>query len=1038
MALYRIFLGNQATAGGGVPVSVSTTGVVATVAVGTVTVTTTTSVSVNVTGQSIAVSLPLSTTVRTTFGSTLGQYFLGQLGSTTNPFPSSSGHVTVAVGDLVYAVFTEQTSLTATAANDILGNTYTVCNSGSDVGAVAGRAFYSIITIPGTISGGGLTISCSASSDDAVLIGQAFQGPFVGIDANPANASSDITSPYNGPATGTLVQADELLVAWANRPDSVNFSSTSPLIQIAQAGSGNVHAVLSYQVLASTSTVTPQWTSVSDPSQLLSGTTTFRAQGSVSVNVTTNLVTASVGTVTVTANQTVSVNVTGNPATASVGTVTVSATGAGTSGAWDVNDKTTNITLSNSDKTATAISAASNEFVQSTDGHSSGLYYAEILIDVISVYVGIGALTDNYTTSGFTGTAGFVHLSNGDVVDHSASTVGNIGTFTAGDTICVAVNATSGKIWFRKNSGNWDNNAAHDPATGTGGFSYTAGPSLELSAILPANTCAVTINTGGSAFSYSAPSGFSNWYVVVTNVSVNVTGQSVTASVGNEAIIIGGIAGAWNTNDHTNDIVLSGSDLIATGGASADNNDFVRSTDFHASGKYFVEITVNNITNYNAVGIVSGDFVTFTGSGGSYWLKNGVVLDAYLGYMGAGAAAFSAGNVLDIAIDATAGLIWYRNGGGNWNNSGTANPATGVGGITVTVGPNLYVVAILGASSSDTINTGTSAFTYPVPSGFTNWYVDPSASVSVTGQSVTASVGTVTVNTGVSINVTSPALVVVNYGNETVNLGYSVFATGNQAAVSVGNETVNLGYSVFVTTNLITASVGGVSVTAGGNTSTTVSGNQVGASVGTVTVNAVQNVSTTLTTNLATVSGGNESVTTGTGVSTTLTTNLMTASVGNETVNTAIGINQNVTGQSVTASVGTVFAGGLETATVEVFGQEIVAISFFNAIVSISVNVAVTGQSMTASVGNEIISLPKDVAVTGQSMTVSTKHITLILNHFITVHAPVITVSLGQVVSPNWGSLGPGEPIENWTNVSGGSGSWTPVPGSSSTPNDWT
>ena len=46
----------------------------------------------------------------------------------------------------------QQTSLTVTAVTDNLGNTYSATNAGSDNGNITGRAFYSRVTVPGTLT----------------------------------------------------------------------------------------------------------------------------------------------------------------------------------------------------------------------------------------------------------------------------------------------------------------------------------------------------------------------------------------------------------------------------------------------------------------------------------------------------------------------------------------------------------------------------------------------------------------------------------------------------------------------------------------------------------------------------------------------------------------------------------------------------------------------------------------------------------------------------------------------------------------------
>jgi hypothetical protein len=282
------------------------------------------SVTIDMTATSLSASVGDFSTVRLAPGNPLGSGMLiGNTATIPNPFPTTANGAMVITGDLIYAVITQETNNTVTAMTDNLGNTYTACNAGSDVGAITGRAYYTIVTVPGLLTSVSATVT--ASSNNAILLAQAFQGPFSGIDANPANVGSDITSPYVGPSTGTLSQAAELLVAWATRPDSVSLVAVSPLVSIGQTASASViRTQLSYQVLAATTSVAPSWTSSSDPGQLLSGATSFAfdtGAASVSVDATTNSAAISVGNVSVLGKAIVNADT--NLLTASTNDVTV-------------------------------------------------------------------------------------------------------------------------------------------------------------------------------------------------------------------------------------------------------------------------------------------------------------------------------------------------------------------------------------------------------------------------------------------------------------------------------------------------------------------------------------------------------------------------------------------------------------------------------------------------------------------------------------------------------------------------------------------
>jgi hypothetical protein len=91
---------------------------------------------------------------------------------------------------------------------------------------------------------------------------------------------------------------------------------------------------------------------------------------------------------------------------------------------------------------------------------------------------------------------------------YGCTTGASLGALTVGDTIFIAYDYTANKIWFRKNSGFWNNSSTADPATGAGGLT----PNDSMSSALPvaqtenAATGVVTINT-----SWTLPSGFSPW-----------------------------------------------------------------------------------------------------------------------------------------------------------------------------------------------------------------------------------------------------------------------------------------------------------------------------------------------------------------------------------------------------------------------------------------------------------------------------------------------------------------------------------------------
>jgi hypothetical protein len=90
-------------------------------------------------------------------------------------------------------------------------------------------------------------------------------------------------------------------------------------------------------------------------------------------------------------------------------------------------------------------------------------------------------------------------------------------------------------------------------------------------------------------------------------------------------------------------------------------------------------------------------------------------------------ATWAANDDLCFAIDLDAALLWIRTNAGNWNNSGTANPSTGVGGIAVPMlfsgGANglVFPGCNLGNTSKSTMRLLAADFARAIPSGFAAW-----------------------------------------------------------------------------------------------------------------------------------------------------------------------------------------------------------------------------------------------------------------------------------------------------------------------------
>jgi hypothetical protein len=175
---------------------------------------------------------------------------------------------------------------------------------------------------------------------------------------------------------------------------------------------------------------------------------------------------------------------------------------------------------------------------------------------------------------------------------------------------------------------------------------------------------------------------------------------------------------------------------ISNGGLTAlhhntTTNSGVISTAFESSGKYYFECTVQTSTTAsNFLGIMASTWASVFSATQMTTLSTSVQLGGTStiysngGSTGKALGATAVGDVYSFAIDLTADLAWIRRNGGNWNNDGAADPATGVGGVVIAAGSFAPIVRFAAAAAGTdqvTGNFGQSSFVYTAPSGFGNW-----------------------------------------------------------------------------------------------------------------------------------------------------------------------------------------------------------------------------------------------------------------------------------------------------------------------------
>lgn len=140
------------------------------------------------------------------------------------------------------------------------------------------------------------------------------------------------------------------------------------------------------------------------------------------------------------------------------------------------------------------------------------------------------------------------------------------------------------------------------------------------------------------------------------------------------------------------DVTLSSSNKVATPHSAAKSN-WMFGTPARYTGKRYLEWIAgpNSLGFAGALGhnkAANTGGVNFGNCQGTVAVNpaGNIIVDQFGFNTGSYALAtvvsgFATGNRVSFAADLDAGLFWVRTGAGNWNNSVTANPATGVGGI---------------------------------------------------------------------------------------------------------------------------------------------------------------------------------------------------------------------------------------------------------------------------------------------------------------------------------------------------------------------
>lgn len=211
---------------------------------------------------------------------------------------------------------------------------------------------------------------------------------------------------------------------------------------------------------------------------------------------------------------------------------------------------------------------------------------------------------------------------------------------------------------------------------------------------------------------------------------VNAFWQSRDSNYNQNIVSSGGGTTTFDPANKNASLTLSNGNLTVTQGGSSYTS--VRSIASHSTGKFYWELTLSSAVSGAGdfqVGIVNSSealssYIGGDNNGGGSWGNSGNF------FTGGGTLGTIPGfNPLDtvgIAVDLGAQLIWVRDvtvSSTTWNAGGTANPATGLGGVSFSniTGPYFIAVSINTSPEAFTLNAGGSSYAASAPALFGNY-----------------------------------------------------------------------------------------------------------------------------------------------------------------------------------------------------------------------------------------------------------------------------------------------------------------------------
>lgn len=248
----------------------------------------------------------------------------------------------------------------------------------------------------------------------------------------------------------------------------------------------------------------------------------------------------------------------------------------------------------------------------------------------------------------------------------------------------------------------------------------------------------------GADAKFSTPAAADNLtYYISDKLHPNVAGEAAMGAIA-EPVVLAALQGpgtrvtaaaTWSPFDISGSLVLSNSNRTVAWPGAGFTQAKVRGLIGKSSGKWYWEAVADtaqfdtfgmmnqaqDATN-NALGLNNSPNALgwgYDGSGNNLLLYNSTTL--------ATISTIADGDIIQHAVDIDAALYWTRKSTGNWNGNGSANPATGIGGVSISAmkaasSPQLMLYPagyIRSFGSQMTSKFALAQMSGPVPSGFT-------------------------------------------------------------------------------------------------------------------------------------------------------------------------------------------------------------------------------------------------------------------------------------------------------------------------------